>query len=146
VKTLFDHVNAIFVDKSIDYLENLEESERKTYSQYMVNRVLSMNPAYIEIVNEFQSFYEYTNNRDSYLFYSQLLPKGKQFNKYIKSSKKSNFDPWIIGCIAKYYDVSYEESKYYFDLLMLTDEGKNNLKEILEFYGTDSKIIKKAKL
>ena len=76
-KKLFDHLNAIYLNQSPQYWESLTEAERKSYSTFMINRFLSMNMNYIEIVNALQEYYGSIGPRESYLFYSDLLPKGK---------------------------------------------------------------------
>ena len=79
-KSLFDHVDAIYTNQKIDYFGTLTEADKKSYNNYMVNRFLSMNTHQLPFVNELQ---KYTlDTKTHYLFFSQLLPRGKQFNKY----------------------------------------------------------------
>jgi len=142
--TLFNHLSAIFENQSIAYFDELSESDRKTYSTYMINRLVSMNIKYLPIVNEFQRYP--IGARESYLFYSQCIPKKRQFNKYVKSTSESKYESWLVELIARYHEVSNHHAIEYLELMMLTERGKQCIVGICEFYGTDPKNIKKLKL
>ena len=81
--TIFDHL-ANITWKKTDW-NTLDEASQKTFSPYLINRWLSMNPNYIEIVDMFQ---QYTigplSKKHVYQLYLDFLPKQKSFNKYIK--------------------------------------------------------------
>jgi hypothetical protein len=143
-KTLFDHLNAIYADQSVDYFDTLEDADKKSYSAYMINRLISMNPSYAQVANEFQLYLNTITPRESYLFYSQIVPKGKQFNKYIKSQKKETYDEWVVALVKRHYDVSLREATDYLRIYFASDAGKANLQRLLEMYGTDPKKIKKV--
>ena len=40
------------------YWDNLTESDKKTWSNYMVHRFISMKAEWIEVVNEIQQYWE----------------------------------------------------------------------------------------
>lgn len=143
-KTLFDHLNAIYADQSVDYFDTLEDADKKSYSAYMINRLISMNPSYAQVANEFQLYLNTLTPRESYLFYSQIVPKGKQFNKYIKSQKKETYDEWLVALVKRHYDVSLYEATDYLRIYFASDVGKANLQTLLEMYGADPKKIKKV--
>lgn len=143
-KTLFNHLNAIYTDQSVDYYDSLSVEDRKTYSTYMVNRLVSMNMDFIEIVNEFQKCWGVVKDRESYLFYSQCLPQGKQWNKYIKPKLERKHEEWVVKLVALHFEVSQIEAIDYIDLFMATTEGKARLKEIFETYGIEPRKIKKV--
>lgn len=143
-KGLFDHLNAIYLNQSPKYWDNLSETDRKSYSTFMINRFLSMNMDYVEVVNALQLYYGSVGPRESYLFYSDLLPRGKQWNKYVKGKKPTGYDDWLLELVAQYYEVSQSEAEAYLDLFYLTGEGKESLRNLLEKYGTDPKKIKKV--
>jgi len=110
----------------------------------MINRLLSMNMDYVELVNEFQKLYGPLTERESYLFYSQMLPRRKQWNKYVKGKGENRHEGWVVELIAQHFQVSEVEAEAYADLYIATSEGKNCMKRILEMYGTDPKKIKKV--
>ena len=101
-KSLFDHLGGITYKK--DKWESLSEVDRKSFDMYMVNRFLSMNLDYIEFVNEIQ---QYTNgqlkSRELYKVYSDVLPKKKSFDKYIKSKSESKWDKHVVTYLCKYF-------------------------------------------
>lgn len=142
---LFSLLNGIFTDQSTEFFDELSEADKKLYknSRYMLHRFISMNPHYSTVVNEIQ---KYTNvpERCHYLFLTSLLPKGRQFNKYIKGSKEGKYEEWLVSLVAKHYNVSQTEAIQYLDIYYSSD--RVSLKQLCEFYGTDPKVIKKAKL
>jgi hypothetical protein len=142
----FNHVDAIYNDQRIEYFDSLGESDKKAFSSYMINRIISMNADYLPIVNEFQTYYNIVNGRDTYLFYSQLLPKKKQFNKYVKGTKESKHDPWLINLIATHYGVSQLTATDYISLCIKSENGKTGLRDICRIYGVDLTLLKKVKL
>ena len=53
-KGLFDHINQITSNQTNDYWNTLTESDKKTWSNYMINRFLSMKMEWTDFVNEIQ--------------------------------------------------------------------------------------------
>lgn len=144
-KSLFDFVNAIQSDQRIEFFDNLTEEELKLYkhSRYMINRFISMNPNYAPVVNAIQKYTGMTD-RAHYLFLTKMLPKKKQYNKYIKGSKDDAYADWMIDVIVKKYNVSKKEAIEYLEIYHV--QNKSELRSIFEAYGVDPKLIKKAKL
>lgn len=144
-KELFDFINMIQQDQRTESFDEMTDAEKKKYknSKYMIHRFLSMNPAYAPIVNAIQK-YTMIPERPHYLFLSGLLPKGRQFNKYIKSAAEEKYEEWLIGLVAKHYQVSLTEAVTYLNIYY-TDKTQE-LRALCEQYGVDPKLIKKAKL
>lgn len=141
-KGLFDHIDEIYINQRTNYFDVLSDAEKKTYNNFMVNKFISMNPHQLPIVNEIQKY-----NLDSnihYLFYSQLLPKGKQFNKYIKKTKDIKYEEWLVEIVIKHFNVSTVEAEEYLEIYY--KQNKSALRMLCETYGVDSKRLKKAKL
>jgi len=141
-KGLFDHLNAIYADQRVKYWDELNDKEKRAYSVFLINRFISMNPDYVEVVNLFQRYAGVVKPRDSYLFYSNLLPKKRQYNKYIKPKPKNN--SWVVETVAKHFEVSQDEASQYIQIYKQTDKGKQELKKLLSLYGKDSRNINKA--
>ena len=78
-KSLFDHINAITKDKKKDYWESLEEGDKKTFSNFMVLRFLSMNPQWIEFIADVQSLVQELPPKQMYRFMAGVIPQGKYF-------------------------------------------------------------------
>ena len=134
--TLFDHLANITWKKKP--WSELTESDQKSFTPYLINRWLSMNPDYIEIVDMFQ---QYTigplNKKHVYQLYFDFLPKQKTFNKYIKGKKQDKYNKDLVKMIADHYQVARIEAEEYIGLL-----GKDNLISILKKYGKSEKEIK----
>lgn len=146
-KTLFDHLSHICEKQNLNYYDTLDEVDKKTFSIYMINRFLSMNIDYLPVVNEIQQYWDQLTPREIYLFYSQLLPKKRQYNKYIKSSAEvSEYDDWLVTLLSNHYNISIAECSEYLAILYSTDSGKEYLKMLVRGYGVDNKKIKKARL
>jgi hypothetical protein len=139
-KTLFDHLSGLKESKV--KWETLSEGDKKSFSVYLANRWLSMNPEYIDLVNEVQRF---TNGqlgaREVYKVYYDFLPKKKTFDKYIKKSGGSVVSEQIISYICKYFEVSGREAEDYVELL-----SEVEVRDIIKKYGVkDSEIDKMYK-
>ena len=134
--TIFDWINQILVHKKP--WDSFDESEQKKFSSFIINRWLSMDKEFIEIVNYFQKYSIGTlESREVYNLYCEVLPKGKRFNKYIKGKKDKKYDDWLIELLKKYFGESKNHIKEYLELI-----SKEELVSILEKYGTDPKQIK----
>jgi len=145
-KTLFDHLNAITYDKNPKYWDSLEDVDKKTWSNYMIIRFLSMNPDWIETIADVQPYIQNAPPKAMYLCLSGLLQKKKVFLKYMKPVSADKYENWIIELVAKYYEVSQLEAEGYLEILYQSTTGKLHIKEIAEAYGTDPKQITKLKL
>ena len=127
--TIFDWINQILVEKKS--WDDFTEDEQKKFSPFIINRWLSMDKDFIEIVNVFQKYAIGTlEPREVYKWYCDVLPRGKRFNKYIKGKGNKKYDKEMINIISKHFEVSKKESKDYIDLL-----DKNEIKEIYKMYG-----------
>ena len=146
-KSLFDHINAITKDKKKDYWESLEEGDKKTFSNFMVLRFLSMNPQWIEFIADVQPLVQELPPKQMYRVMADVIPQGKYFLKYMKAEKKDeSIEDWLVELVGKYYEVSLKEAEEYVEIHLKTISGHQQWKTIAEAYGTDPKIIKKLKL
>lgn len=136
-KTLFDHLSGI-TDKKVKW-EDLSELDRKSFSPYMINRFLSMNPDFIEIVNELQKYTLMLAPREVYKLYLDILPKQKMFFRYIKGSKEDKYNPKLISLTAMHYECSSDKAIEYLDTLTATDDLKVQLRGIITGYGIPEK-------
>ena len=135
--TIFDWINQILVKKK--HWNDFTVDEQKKFSPFIINRWLSMEPEFIEIVNYFQKLAIGTlEPREVYKWYCEILPKGKRFNKYIKGKKDKKYDSELISLLTHYFECSKVEVKQHLKLI-----DKIELQEILEKYGKDEKTIKR---
>lgn len=142
--TIFDHLSNI-TDKKLPW-EELSDADRKAFSPYMINRFLSMSQDFIELVDELQPYTVGTLEPEFvYKLYSELLPKKKQFNKYIKSKKVDKYNSDLVDLVRNHFLISEKETLEYLD--MYYGDRLNSLKEIVKKYGkTDKECDKLLKL
>ena len=132
--TIFDWLKEITSNKS--KWESFTEEERASFNPYMMHRLLSMNPEYIEFVNLVQTF-PYSDKEKIYSIYLYMIPKKNMFHKYIKSSKKKKQES-LLKHIANYFECSFGEAEEYIDILR-----ESGVKSILTKLGIEEKEQKK---
>ena len=135
--TIFDWISQILVKKT--HWNDFTEDEQKKFSPFIINRWLSMDKDFLEIVNFFQKYSIGTlEPREVYKWYCDMLPKGKRFNKYIKGKKDKKYNTELIDIMVMHFECSKSQVKDYLDLI-----AKDELMEILEKYGMNEKTIKR---
>jgi len=135
--TIFNWINEILVSKK--HWNDFTEDEQKKFSPFIINRWLSMDKDFIEIVNYFQKYSIGTlEPREVYKWYCDMLPRGKRFNKYIKGKKDKKYNTELLDIMVRHFECSKSQVKDYLDLI-----AKNELIEILEKYGMNEKTIKR---
>ena len=102
----------------------------------MVNRYVSMDIRYIELVNYIQTL-PYDNKQQIYLIYREMIPKNKVFLKYIKSRTKRQ-PATLVEYVAKYFECSLGEAEEYIDILR-----EHGVRRVLYDMGVDEKEAKK---
>ena len=135
--TIFNWINEILVSKK--HWNDFTEDEQKKFSPFIINRWLSMDKDFLEIVNFFQKYSIGTlEPREVYKWYCDMLPRGKRFNKYIKGKKDKKYNTELIDIMVQHFECSKSQVKDYLDLI-----AKDELMEILEKYGMNEKTIKR---
>ena len=135
--TIIDWMNQLLVHKK--HWNDFTEDEQKKFSPFIINRWLSMDKDFLEIVNFFQKYSIGTlEPREVYKWYCDMLPKGKRFNKYIKGKKDKKYNTELIDIMVMHFECSKSQVKDYLDLI-----AKDELMEILEKYGMNEKTIKR---
>ena len=135
--TIIDWMNQLLVHKK--HWDDYSEDEQKKFSPFIINRWLSMDKDFLEIVNFFQKYSIGTlEPREVYKWYCDILPRGKRFNKYIKGKKDKKYNTELIDIMVTHFECSKSQVKDYLDLI-----AKNELMEILEKYGMNEKTIKR---
>ena len=145
-KSLFDHINAICKDQNKKYWDTLDESDKKTWSNYMVFRFLSMNPDFVPVVAQIQPILQEVPPKALYLALIDIIPKGRYFLKYIKPKSADKYEEWLVELVSKYYEVSKLQAEDYLKILYESRSGREKVKELCETYGIETKQITKLKL
>jgi hypothetical protein len=132
IKTIFDWVKQISYDK--EPWSSFSNEEQDMFNNFMINKIISMNPNYIELVAEIQ---EHQMPKDKlYQFYCQALPKQKFFNKYIKPTKQQYIKE-VLSLLSEYFQISTREVLDYCNILTQQD-----VITILQQLGKEEKEIK----
>lgn len=120
--TLFDHLTNLTYTKK--RWHKLTEVEKKTADQYMINRFLSMNFPYVDLVNEVQQLN--LPIEQAYNIYLATIPKQKIFLKYLKKAgtKKKNDS---VSVLCEVFEIGKREANDYLNLL-----DKKQLKELTQ--------------
>lgn len=139
-RNIFEHISGI-TDKKTTW-DVLSDSDKKSFTPYIINRWLSMNMDFIELVNELQRYtIGQVSPEETYKLYYDILPKQKQFNKYIKGKKADKYNPALVELLSMHFLVSEKEAMEYIDIYQET--SLNTLKEIIKKYGKTDKEVEK---
>ena len=131
-KSLFDHIKQITDVQSPNYWDEITDNDKKSWSNYMVNRFLSMKMDWIDIVNEVQKYN--LEPEILYKLYTNIFPKGKQWLKYTKGDKMK-YPKEVYEYVAKYLQVSMKEAEDAVEVYEMSEGGIAELKDILLKYG-----------
>ena len=143
-KSLFDHIKQITDVQNPNYWDSISDGDKKTWSNYMVNRFLSMKMDWIDIVNEVQ---RYDLPPDVlYKLYTNIFPKGKQWLKYIKGDKKMKYPKWVYEIVSKHLQCSMREASDAVEMYDISHGGQSELIDILMKYGKTEQECRKIGL
>ena len=107
---IFDHIKNITTNKG-PYLGD------DGWNNWMINRFLSMDPDYCEVVNVVQKNTWKMKGEYLYNLYKDLIPKQYKYLKYIKAKNKKEYKTEQVEAVQAYFEVSKKEAKEYIDML-----------------------------
>ena len=143
-KSLFDHIKQITDVQNPNYWSDISEEDKKSWSNYMVNRFLSMKMDWIDIVNEVQKYD--LEPEIVYKLYTNIFPKGKQWLKYIKGDKKMKYPKWVYEIVSKHLQCSMREASDAVEMYDISHGGQSELIDILLKYGKTEQECRKIGL
>ncbi len=143
-KSLFDHISQITAVQNPNYWEDISDEDKKSWSNYMVNRFLSMKPDWIDLVNEIQKYP--LEPKQLYKFYTSILPKRKEWLRYIKGDKKMKYPKWLYEIVVKELQCSMREASDAVDMYEISAGGQSELADMLFKYGIEEKEVRKLGL
>tara|TARA_A100001391_G_scaffold94149_1_gene62448 strand:+ start:176 stop:613 length:438 start_codon:yes stop_codon:yes gene_type:complete len=143
-KSLFDHIKQITDVQNPNYWDNISDEDKKSWSNYMVNRFLSMKMDWIDIVNEVQKYD--LEPEIVYKLYTNIFPKGKQWLKYIKGDKKMKYPKWVYEIVSKHLQCSMREASDAVEMYDISHGGQSELVDILIKYGKTEQECRKIGL
>jgi hypothetical protein len=119
---IFDHIKNITTNKGA-YLGD------EGWNNWMVNRYLSMDQDYCEVVNIIQKNTWQMKGEYLYNLYKDLIPQQYKYLKYIKAKNKKDYDSGEVEAVSLYFEISKKEAKEYITMLP-KDELKNIISQI----------------
>ena len=117
-------------------VEDISEESWDNWNSYTVNRSISMNQNFIELVNFIQTV-PYDQKKQIYSIYKEMIPKRKMFFKWTKSTTKKK-PTTLVEYVAKYFECGLGEAEEYIDILR-----ENGVRSVLYEMGLDEKEAKK---
>ena len=132
-KSLFDHIKQITDVQNPNYWDEISDDDKKSWSNYMVNRFLSMKMDWVEFVNEVQKYP--LEPEQVYKIYTDILPKKRQWLKYIKGDKKMKYPNWVYEIVSKHLQCSLREANDAVEMYEISTGGQSELVDILIKYG-----------
>ena len=143
-KSLFDHIKQITAVQSPNYWEEISDEDKKSWSNYMTHRFLSMKVEWVELVNELQKYN--LKPKELYKLYTTILPRGNQWLKYTKGRNQMEHPNWLINIVANHEQFSKREAYDMIEMLYLTEGGMLELGEICQKWGVEPKKIEELGL
>ena len=129
----FEHVKNLHTKKR--RWEDFNDEEKKSFNVFIINKGLSMNPNYLEIVNMVQNFTglnQVLSQKEVFNIYFKLLPNKFRFYKWIKGEKTKK-DKEKSEYLAMHFKVSTREA---YDYLRILD--KKTINKIIKNYKNDT--------
>ena len=128
----FEHVKNLHTKKR--RWEDFNDEEKKSFNVFIINKTLSFNPKYLNIVNMVQNYTglnQILSQKEVFNLYFNLLPIKFRFYIWIKWAKtkkhKENAE-----YLAMHFKVSTREAYDYLDIL-----DKKTIKSITKNYKND---------
>ena len=125
----FEHVKNLHTKKR--RWEDFNDEEKKSFNVFIINKALSMDPNYLNIVNMVQNFTglnQILSQKEVFNLYYSLLPNKFRFYKWIKGEKTKK-DKEKAEYLATHFKVSIREA---YDYLKILD--KKTVNNIIKNY------------
>lgn len=140
--TFFDHLNNITFQKK--RWEDLTNLDHKSWSLYMGLRYLSMDYTSIELISSIQYLLHKMPANAAYNCLISILPKRKQFLKYIGSKKGiveiSTASAETLDIIKQHHSCSKDEAIQLFRVYQASPETSQYLENLLHAHGCSNEI------
>ena len=135
--TPFDYLKLVH-NKKVKW-EDLNDEEQKSWNTFIINRALSFNSDYLDIVNNLQP---HTGGQltpaEIFKYYQDMLPTNFRFKKWIKGKKEKKHNPQLLTLLSGYFECSCNQAEDYLNLM-----GKKDIKSLLINMGLQEVEIKK---
>ena len=126
-----DHVKNLHTKKR--RWEDFNDEEKKSFNVYIINKTLSFNPNYLDIVSITQKYStDQISQKEVFNIYFSLLPNKFRFYRWIKGAKNTK-NKETAEYLAMHFKVSTREA---YDYLKILD--KKTIKSITKNYKNDT--------
>ena len=127
----FEHVKNLHTKKS--RWEDFNDEEKKSFNVYIINKTLSFNPNYLDIVSITQKYStDQISQKEVFNIYFSLLPNKFRFYRWIKGAKNTK-NKETAEYLAMHFNVSTREAYDYLNIL-----DKKTIKSITKNYKNDT--------
>tara|TARA_B100001996_G_scaffold330360_1_gene278486 strand:- start:412 stop:723 length:312 start_codon:yes stop_codon:yes gene_type:complete len=103
-----------------------------------------MKMDWVELVNEVQKYP--LKPEELYKVYTNILPKKRQWLKYVKGDKKMKYPNWVYEIVSKHLQCSLREAKEAVETYEMSYGGQSELVDILVKYGKTEEECRKIGL
>jgi len=131
--TPFDHVKNLHTKKR--RWEDFNDEEKKSFNVFIINKTLSFNPNYLNIVNMVQNYTglnQVLSQKEVFNLYYSLLPTKFRFYRWIKGEKTKK-DKEKAEYLAIHFKISTREAYDYLNIL-----DKKTINKIIKNYKNDT--------
>ena len=128
----FEHVKNLHT--KIRRWEDFNDEEKKSFNVFIINKTLSFNPHYLNIVNMVQNYTglnQILSQKEVFNLYFNLLPTKFRFYRWIKG-EKSKKEKEKAEYLAMHFKVSTREA---YDYLQILD--KKTINQIIKNYKNE---------
>ena len=129
----FDHLKNLHTKKRT--WDDFNDEEKKSFNVFIINKALSMNPNYLNIVNMVQNYTglnQILSQKEVFNLYFNLLPTKFRFYKWIKGEKTKK-EKEKAEYLAMHFKISTREA---YDYLKILD--KKTINKIIKNYKNDT--------
>ena len=129
----FEHVINLHTKKR--RWEDFNDEEKKSFNVFIINKTLSFNPNYLNIVNMVQNYTglnQVLSQKEVFNLYFSLLPTKFRFYRWIKGEKTKK-EKEKAEYLAMHFKVSTRES---YDYLKILD--KKTINQIIKNYKNET--------
>ena len=127
----FEHVKNLHTKKR--RWEDFNDEEKKAFNVYIINKTLSFNSNYLDIVSITQKYStDQISQKEVFNIYFSLLPNKFRFYRWIKGAKNTK-NKETAEYLAMHFKVSTREA---YDYLKILD--KKTINQIVKNYKNDT--------
>jgi hypothetical protein len=141
-RTVFDHVKHIRQIQDPKYYVNMSEDDCKNFNHFMIIRALAMDDTLVEKMAPLYRIFDKIPSPQFYQLLISLVPKSNIFCPWIKS-RVIRYNKSLLGYIAQRFQISKYQAVDYINILLRSEEGQEELVNILKYFGLNDKEIEK---